>query len=133
MILLTLLDGNVKIRMTSVSANYDYVYDNGTITKISGNYALRVKALTTRYYYVTQGIFQSKQFTNVSGIRSLVVNFFDRFNNKYINATATYVISVSAGMNKILNLEKRNFSLLYIIFYISSDNHYHNNHINNIL
>ena len=106
MILLTLLDGSVKIRMTSVAANNDYVYDNGTVIKISGNYALRVKALTTRYYYVTQGIFQSKQFSNVSGIRSLVVNFFDRFNNQYINATATYVIPVSAGMNKILNLEK---------------------------
>ena len=104
MILLTLLDGNVKIRMTKVSANNDYVYENQTVNKISGSakYALRVKALTTRYYYVTQGIFQSKKFSNVSGVRTLVVSFYDRFNNQYPNATAQYVISVATG--KILKV-----------------------------
>jgi hypothetical protein len=101
MLLLSLLDANVAIRMTTVSSNNDYIYANNTVKQISSTkYALRVKALTTRYYYVTQGSFQSKQFSNVSGIRTLVVNYYDRFNNQYINATATYVIPVAAGMGK---------------------------------
>jgi hypothetical protein len=102
MILLSLLDANVEIRMTIVSSSQDYIYANNTVKQISSTkYALRVKALTTRYYYVTQGSFQSKQFNNVSGRRTLIVNYYDRFNNQYINATSTYVIPVAAGMGKI--------------------------------
>ena len=102
MLLLKLLDTNVKIKMVPVGLHADFVYNAGVVQSMNAQntlfYRLCVKVITTRYIYVvTNGVFQTLPFSNYSGNRTLSLNFYDKYQNLYSLGSVVYTFFAAGG------------------------------------
>ena len=96
-IFVTFLDQNVKIGLVNVSnfLDSDYAYDQENLTKINSlvNYRLCLKAITTRYYFIVNGWFQSNTFLE-HGNGNMSIQFYDKYMNIIKSGTFNSVITV---------------------------------------
>ena len=94
LVLVTLLDDNVKLLMTNGSGSIDFTYDTQNSRLIEGFYnsTFCFKTLTKRQYNFVNGTFQTKLFMTV-GMRSFKFQFIDKYMDEiYKEMTNIYVV-----------------------------------------
>ncbi len=94
LVLVTLLDDNVKLLMTNESSSIDFTYDTQRSRLIEGfyNFTFCFKTLTKRQYNFVSGKFQTKPFMTV-GTRSFKFQFIDKYMNEiHKEMTNIYVV-----------------------------------------
>ena len=94
LVLVSLLDDDVKLLMTNKSRSIDFTYDTQNSRLIKGFYNLTFcfKTLTKRQYNFVSGTFQSLKFMSI-GMRSFQSQFIDKYMDvAYVKTSNIYVV-----------------------------------------